>query len=295
MIHIFFGPGMFGSTIEYVLRNYTNELTPVSGKILNDGSLHSFEKQAHICDVSEMHMVFQTRKNLHNKFFITTPIYPTRNKHLPEILTLFEPVISTNDRCILLYSNDVESAEFNIMFQYYKIAIGCKKTLDLFCEHNSHNFINWNKNYRHWKDLQDWELREWFSLFYVEWVQEWIDSYTQVPDNWLKIDHMNFLFQPESTMEKIMQFCQVTKKPGVADFFNEWKQKQQYVIDEIQLINNIVKSTVEQVAVKWHPINIIAESMVQQKLRSKGYEIRCDGLNTFPTDTKTLYNLLEKC
>jgi hypothetical protein len=126
-------------------------------------------------------------------------------------------------------------------------------------------------------------------------VQEWINSCTQVPDHWLKVSNVDFLNQPEQSVDSILEFCGLTKKPGIEEFFCEWKQKQQYVIDEMELINNIVKSTVEQTQFTWQPLNIIAESMIQQKLRSAGYEIRCDGLNIFPTDAKTLYNLLEKC
>jgi hypothetical protein len=142
--------------------------------------------------------------------------------------------------------------------------------------------------------MQSWELREWFSLFYVSWVQEWINSQAQVPADWLKVRNVDVLNQPKQSVDIIMKFCNLTSKSGVEDFFREWKQKQQYVIDEMQLINNIVKSTTEQTQFAWNPINIVAESMIQQKLRSAGYEIRCDGLNTFPTDAKTLYNLLEK-
>lgn len=298
MIHVFFVPGMFGSTIEYVLRNYTNELAPASGEILDDGSLHSFAKQAHLKDIEGVNTLSEIVNNLYNDndISITTPIYPFKKNHLPEIITAFQLIIGLDDRCILLYANDVASAELNILFQYYKICLGkLKKGLDTFYGSNNHNFANWNKDYQHWKDMQDWELREWFSLFYVEYVQEWIDSCTQVPADWLKIRNVDFLNQPQQSVDAIIKFCNLTSKPGIEEFFREWKQKQQYVIDEMSLINNIVKSTVEQTTFTWQPLNIIAESMIQQKLRSKGYEIRCDGLNTFPTDTKTLYDLLEKC
>jgi hypothetical protein len=291
MIHVFFVPGMFGSTIEYVLRNYTNEYETVPGRILDNGSLHVFAKQAHLTDLSSVYNL----SNKTNKSTITTPIYPFNKSHLPEILTAFESVMSVDDRCVLLYAENLADAEINILFQYHKICVGLNKTLEIFCSNNTLNIVNWNKDYQHWKDMQDWELREWFSLFYVSWIQEWIDSQTQVPADWLKIRNVDFLNQPEQSLDTIIKFCNLTPKSGIEEFFREWKQKQQYVIGEMELINSIVKSTVEQTQFAWQPLNIIAESMIQQKLRSKGYEIRCDGLNTFPTNTETLYNLLEKC
>jgi hypothetical protein len=203
--------------------------------------------------------------------------------------------MSVDDRCVLLYAENLADAEINILFQYHKICVGLNKTLEIFCRNNTHNIVNWNKDYQHWTDMQLWEFREWFSLFYVSWIQEWIDSQTQVPAHWLKIRNVDFLNQPEQLVDTIIKFCNLTSKPGIEEFFCEWKQKQQYVINEMDLINNIVKLTIERTTFTWQPLNIIAESIVQQKLRSAGYEIRCDGLNIFPTDAETLYNLLEKC
>jgi hypothetical protein len=253
--------------------------------------MHSFKKQFHPKDLSRLYNF----SNVTDKVSITTLTYPFKQSHLPEILDAFKSKFSVDDQFILMYAENLADAEINILFQYHKICIGLKKTSDIFCDNNSHDIINWNKNYRHWKDMQDWELREWFSLFYVKWIQEWIDSQTQVPADWLKIRNVDFLNRPTESIDDIIKFCNLTSKSGIEEFFCEWKQKQQYVIDEMELINNIVKLTTEQTQFVWNPINVIAESIVQQKLRLAGYEIRCAGLNIFPTDTETLYNLLEKC
>ena len=53
-------------------------------------------------------------------------------------------------------------------------------------------------------------------------------------------------------------------------------------------------NTVNNVLFEWNKVSIISEAIVQQRLRSLGYEIRCDGLNNFPTDSHTLGNLLEE-
>jgi hypothetical protein len=71
--------------------------------------------------------------------------------------------------------------------------------------------------------------------------------------------------------------------------------KQQYIVDEFTLLDDICNNTINNIAFSWNPINIIAESIVQQRLRALGFEIQCDGLNNFPVDSKTLYNLLERC
>jgi hypothetical protein len=161
-------------------------------------------------------------------------------------------------------------------------------------DHNAHNIVNWNSDYTSWKQMQLWEWREWFSLFYVSWVQEWQESVDQAPEYFLKIKNTDLLFDTENSVNQIIDFCRLTVKTGLGQFIDKWQSKQQYIVDEFKLLDQIIDSTITQQALIWQPINIVAEAIVQQRLRSKGYEIRCDGLNTFPTDSQTLYKLLEK-
>ena len=84
MIHVFFVPGMFGSTIEYIIRSYSNELTPVAGEILSNGSLHSFTKAAHFRHTEHIDNFFKTGSTVD----VTTPIYPFNEHTLPEILMI---------------------------------------------------------------------------------------------------------------------------------------------------------------------------------------------------------------
>jgi hypothetical protein len=289
MINIFFVPGMFGSTIEYVLRNYTYEHTPINAFICKDGSMHSYQKQAHLKDnqaLAQFKINNQTCK-------ITTPIYPFSQQHLPEILINFDA--TDNDQNILVYADSQESAEINMLFQFHKIAFSPKSNfgLEIFSGNNEHNIVNWNPAYTSWLQMQPWEWREWFSLFYVSWIQEWQESKNQVPAYFLKIKNTNMLFDPLASLNKVINFCHLTAKPGLDDFVQEWKLKQQYIIDEFNLLGQIVTCTTNNQQMLWEPVNIVAEAIVQQRLRAAGYEIRCDGLNTFPTDSKTLYNLLE--
>jgi len=290
MINLFFVPGMFGSTIEYVLINYTQEHTPVNVPICEDGSMHLYHKQLHITNLDSV--IDLVSDNPACK--ITTPIYPFKNQHLPEILTNFRSTES--DQNVLMYADSLSAAELNLLFQYHKIAFGTKLQfgLTIFSGSNEHNIVNWNSDYTAWDQMKPWEWREWFSLFYGAWTQEWQQSRDQVPEYFLKIKNTDVLLDTESTLTKLIDFCKLTVKPGLAEFVQKWQSKQQYIVDEFQLLDQIIDSTIAQQSLTWRPINIVAEAIVQQRLRAKGYEIRCDGLNTFPTDSTTLYNLLEK-
>jgi hypothetical protein len=290
VIHVFFVPGMFGSTIEYIIRSYSNELTPVPGKILDDGSLHSFNKSAHFRDIEHVNDFFKSDSIVD----VTTPIYPFRNQKLPTILEHFNQYNIINDTSILMYADSVRSAELNMLFQYYKISIGVNTGLDIFCHGNEHNIASWNPNYQHWTDMQSWQLREWISLFYVPWVHEWIDSATQVDYKFLTVKNTDFLFNTNASIDCIFNHCKLTQKFGLNDFVVKWQQAQQYIVDEFNLLDQIVECSITNQPLKWQPINIIAEAIVQQRLRAKGYEIHCDGLDIFPTDAIMFNALLEK-
>jgi hypothetical protein len=279
---------MFGSTVEFVLRSFTDKFNKVNGEVVEDGSMHSFSKVFH---PGNMNLIKSD-----SKVDISTPIYPFKEHHFPEILQAFldnELV----DQAVILYADSLRAAELNLLFQYHKIAFGKNLNLglDIFCNSNTHNIVNWNQNYTHWDQMQQWELREWFSLFYVPWVQEWIESQYQVPDSFLKICNTDMLYHTKNTCRRIFKFLNLTETGDLDSFINHWSEKQQYIVDEFDLLDQICKHTIDNTDFAWRQINIIAEAIIQHRLRALGYEIRCDGLNTFPTDSKTLYSLLERC
>jgi hypothetical protein len=284
---------MFGTTIEHVLRNYTKEYKKTAGTILSDGSMHSFDKECHIVCPQDLKKN-NVAKKLHSKS-ITTPTYSLFIK-LSELLEYYSNNIPTG-KCILIHSTTLAETELNCLFQYYKISNNAKIDigLNLFFESANHASVSsWNQSYQCWQDMQQWELREWFSLFYPLWTTEWINSQHQVVDTWLKLSNVEILTAPKDSFLKIINFCKLTPDGDLAEFVQEWQSKQQYIVDEFYLLDQIIDSTITQQALTWQPINIVSEAIVQQRLRAKGYEIRCDGLNTFPTDSTTLYNLLEK-
>ena len=147
MIAIFFVPGMFGSTIEYLLRTFNNDFEKNECKLLSDGSMHSYKKEFHPISVDEILS--------QNSVGIATPIYPFKEKHFPEILKIFQDR-NFIDLPILLYADSVSSAELNMLFQYHKIAFGAKikMGLGIFCGDNTRNIVNWNKDYTHWNQMQ---------------------------------------------------------------------------------------------------------------------------------------------
>lgn len=295
MIHIFFDAGSFGSTIESVIRNYSNHSLPINSKILDDGSMHSFCKEHHITCVKELDELLSL-KNV-NVNAITTPTYPFKEFTLPDLINYFSLIDSwKSDRKILIFQPDLRACELNLLFKYHKVCTGyINAGIGIIVGENQHNIIKWNKNYNHWSQMQTWELREWLSIFYPNFVKEFIDSQHQVTPDWFQTTNTDILFNTKDTLLKIIDYCNLTNTSDLTDFVVAWQKAQQYIVDEFNLIDQIVNYSITDQHLTWKPLNIIAEAIVQQRLRAKGYEIRCDGLNTFPTDAKTLYSLLEKC
>ena len=254
--------------------------------------MHSYHKQAHLFAFDHIREFFKNSQ----EDAITTPVYPFNEQHFPEILTEFNKYTHPSDSFVIIHADTLQAAELNFLFQYHKIAAGArvKKGLGIFCGNNARNISNWNTDYTHWSQMQRWELREWFSLFYVDWCKEWQDSQYQVSNKFAKIKNTEILNDPYTAFARIIKHCGLTEQAGLEEFSATWKQAQQYVVDEYNLLDQIVSNSTTQQKFVWEPVNIIAEAIVQQRLRALGYEIRCDGLNTFPTDSETLYNLLEK-
>lgn len=285
---------MFGSTIEFCIRNFTvdyqTNLNNLESYILDDGSLHSFRKQFHPMSADLYKQLLHLNTNS-----INTPIYPTVDKHFPELLELLKNNQNfLKNKNILLHAEDFSAAELNMFFQYEKIAIGLKSGLDIFF-HSDNSLRQWNSKYNHWSDLDPWELREWFSIFYPSWIQEWIDSIQCIDNNFLSISNLDFLQNTKNELYKIFEYCNLTPNYNDLDnFLKIWQNKQNYIVEKHKLCDEIVNNSINNKFQSWNKLNFLQEAVIQKKLRDQGYEIRCWNLNEFPNNTEMLYNLLEK-
>lgn len=296
MVHIFFVPGMFGSTLEYALRNFTNKFQPVVAEILPDGSMHSFNKETHLYTIEGTKKLF----NSGGLIELTTPIYPTEDYHPEEFFSIFKSYVNAEDQIIFLHAGNLADAELNILFQYHKIAHGVAGMGDgIFYGKNIEDVKKWNSSYESWGQMTPWESREWFSLYYSEYISEWIDAldiFKKIFNNfnYLTVLNSEFLQSPENTFLKIVNFLTLNVQGEYSQFFNKWTPKQQYIVDEYLLTRKIINCIINNQYLEWRPenLNVISEAIIQQNLRRVGYDIKCYGLNEFPTNTKDLKKLL---
>lgn len=287
MINVLYVPGTFGSTIEYILRSHTKEYQIEPSSPLTNGSMHGFEQHAHLINQQQLFEYFHTQGDSNH---IATIIYPWKEFGLDIILDYIKKNTNTNKRNILVYCDGFDFAEQNLLFQYHKIAV--EQGLEIFTESDSHNFTGWNSNYTTWSDLQPWEFREWFSLCYPNYIKSWT-YFPAVSDDFLVVSGNDILYNTIPTLLEIIKFCNLTIDKDLVPFVEEWQSRQQYILQEYKILSTIVDCTVKKQPYTWPNLNIIAESIVQQKLRQQGFEIQCDGLNIFPTDSLELHTLLQ--
>ena len=301
MINIFFVPGMFGSTIEFIIKNFSNEFSSdredLNDYILKDGSLHSYKKEFHPCTLDALKKITSMSSSEKR---VNTPMYPNPDAKFNEII---EAVVSNDfllNKNILIHSPNETASELNMFFQYYKIAVGEKKHPDglgvfFMSKDANENIANWNEDYKSWHDMKTWELREWFSIFYDSWLSQWIDSVNQVPDSFLKLPNTGMLDNPKQHMDTIFSHCELTwNNKDIDNFLNIWHNKQNVIVNKFNECNSILNNIINNVDSSWNKLDFIQEVVIQKKIRDYGYEIKCWGLDEFPTNTKHFYKLLEK-
>ena len=139
--------------------------------------------------------------------------------------------------------------------------------------------------------MRAWEFREWISLFYEAWVQEWIQIDDHIIQDFIKISTQDIIEYPKKIVREIIQHSGYTPKSDLDDFLEKYIAKQSYVLDEYHCIENAVRATIENFEYEWPTLNIIGEAIIQRQLRSQGLEIACDGLDVFPTNSLKLKQL----
>lgn len=271
--------------LEYVLRSYTNEGSPVVADVCTDGSMHSFDKRYHPVTVQQILDEFDHEAD------ITTPIYPCVDGGLAEVVESFRLRSKTweQDHKILISSPDLKWTEINILFHYHKTFLRDGSGLEMYAKQNPPVASKWNADYSDWHQMRPWEMREWFSLFYRKWSESWIVS--DISKEFLHVSNQDLIQDTKKTIQKILSWCDLTPKSDLNKFIDEYVSKQTYILNEYATIENIIDGVINKQDYQWDCLSPVGEAMVQTKLRDRGLEIRCHGLDKFPTSSLKLKQL----
>lgn len=149
------------------------------------------------------------------------------------------------------------------------------------------------------QDIPRWILREFLSLYLMP---AWFDQVEWYhPEHWQHpkccvIGVRELLDNFEKTLEKISEFCHLTYKRPIQHllpFHEQNIQKQQYLKHDAEC-HDVIKAVTHNKDLCWQPLSLPSEAWIQWKLKQLGYDIRCHGLDTFPTNSIQLKQLLYK-
>ena len=146
-------------------------------------------------------------------------------------------------------------------------------------------------------EIPTWVKREFLS-FYL--MPAWFDMLEWYhPDTW---SHPNahvvtvnsLLFDFENTLYKIQKHCGLEFVRPISDLvpYHQINLTHQLNIGQDQLCHSIVNAVLSEDYIEWSPLPLPSEAWIQWQLRNKGYEIRCHGLDNFPTNSVQLRELL---
>lgn len=203
----------------------------------------------------------------------------------------------TADSVIYLYP-DQESILLSLNNFTYKIWKDWWK-------HSFSSDIDVNKIYNNWpvskdttiSDIPIWIKREFLSFYLMPaWVAqvEWNHLDTWQNPKCCVVTVTQLLHDFDNTIHRIQEHCKLQFKKEIADLAPVHQQNlglQKY-INQDQICNQIISAVVDDHLFEWDDITLTSESWVQWQLRNLGYELRCNGLDTFPTNSIQLRELL---
>lgn len=278
MITIFFPSGGFGSTLEFVIRNYSNEFESISAEITDTGSMHSFEKEFHPNSIEELNLIKQ--KN----YDIITPFWPGMDWLEPKEYIKQASQILPKNKVVFVYFKNREQYELNEIFSFYKARSYLQDTIK--------NYKQWNKHYISPNDMSRWELRECLSLCLNP--DLCLELENELCLSWLKITPYDILFDFRNLLPKLFDYLNLSldTSQNFSIFYDKWFAKQQYILKEYKLIQEILSKFEKKEDICWKSLSIIGEAIIQSRMLSYGYEIQSFGLNNFPTSMSNLNKLL---
>lgn len=278
MLVILYTAGNFGSTLEYCLRSFSVELDKVQWGLLDNGSMHGFLKEFHVAYFNDIENLDRSRIQ------IVTPTYPTLDYKSPIETLKFWKNRLENDKVVLIYNSSLDQAQRTQLFLFHKLG---DAALDVIFKDKAQA---WNHDYKHWRDMQKYELRE-AASFYIDQQDEHLDLdiEQQIPRHWYKLTPDDILWNFEQQIKLLLNYCGLTyNDKNIDDFYQIWFSKQKYILDEFDRIKQIIEHVVQDRYLSWQNLSIIGEGIVQSRLRKQGIELACYGLNDFPNNTEDL-------
>ena len=290
LVPILYQPGVFGTYLEWVLTTLASG-TAVTDPFTSTGSSHNYVGQQLINPTAWKQYIGQQ----HNHQFARVHI-KTQQDH--SIAANTEQVLNDCDFAILLYP-DRNSWLFTLNNSVEKVWDNWWSTVFANCTFDQALvYKNWEIDQSvSIQDVPVWIRREFLSHAIVPYWNSLMDWY--LPDTWshprckiITVDQLLYNF--EETLITLESQLPVKYQMSVQDLVPSHKKmlSLQKFHNQDLLCERIVRSTLSAEEVDWSDLPIASQSWVQWRLRTLGHEIRCHGLDKFPTNSLQLQELI---
>jgi len=287
---IAFNGGAYGTYLEWCLTTLSstnNIVLPFS----NIGNSHNFDGH-HLLNINGWKN-FKAANGTSAQFVRLHP----KTLKTESLSANMDYLCDTADSVVYLYP-DKESILLSLNNFTYKI-------WEDWWAHNFSAAVSVEKIYNNWpvskdtkiSDIPNWIKREFLSFYLMPaWFAqvEWNHLDTWQHPNCCVVTIDQLLYDFENTIQRIKAHCNLHFEKDVAELipFHQQNLKLQKYISQDQICNQIVNDVVNHRQVEWEELTLTSESWVQWELRNRGFEIRCDGLDMFPTNSIQLRELL---
>ena len=301
-IPIIFNGGAYGTYLEWCLTTLTTDIDIVL-PVTETGSSHRF-KGRQLRDMAGWRNYTNTKN-----YTAFVRLHPKTKKD-ESITNNLENILSTVDKMIYLYP-DQHSILLNINNIFTKISTVWwpdTNITDLKKQQQEYEMFA-DKIYQNWpisrdvlfNDIPQWIKREFLSMYLMPmWLDqvEWCHPTQWQHSNCSVVYINNLLDNFKSTIQDIVLFLnlKLTKDIDQLIPFHAIMLKHQINYGQDALCDKIINSIIHSIDFTWEDryLPLPSESWIQWQLRNLGFEIRCDGLNVFPTNSIKLKELLYK-
>lgn len=276
-IDILFVGGSFGTTLEYVLRTFSDQFQKTPGHIDAAGSLHPMRKEFH--PVSADHL-----KQLASKSYqISTPVYPNFDCLPAEVIDLYKKHARPENHTVIIKIPDWQAFVINQIMVFNKSSETMYSFLD-----NAENLKSWNDDIKSLSDMRRWQRREYFSFVHN---QQWDNLQNiKAESSWLELSNTEILFDFEKSIDTLFKHCnlEMISASDFASFAQRWYEKQKVWIHSAETVKQIIEAVINKKHITWPPLDEIQESLLQSGLRLQGVEMLCQDLDELPCDSQSL-------
>lgn len=285
--------GAYGTYLEWVLTTLTSDAEIVP-PFEYTGSSHLFAGNW-LSDVPYHRWCQVGNQSTHTQFGRLHPKSSKDESLSDNLLSMLEFV----DKVIYLYP-DKKSKLLVINNSYTKIWSDWFANRLLSADFYNNLYNNWPiKKDTPADQIPVWIKREILSFYLVpSWEDEteWYHPDTWSHDRCQTILVGDLLYNFEHAVRTIQQFCNLEFKRSIQELvpYHDHMLKIQMFRNQDALCDSIINAIVDDQEFDWsdQPLPLPSQAWVQWQLRKLNYNIKCNGLDTFPTNSVQLKELL---